>query len=94
MKLLEAGRLMKSSKRAAARPKASWRGVRWPIIESAVLAALYAAPPASNGNGWRYDQPMAPCAACGTATTNRAPSGQPLHLACDTRTTTEGPNHG
>jgi hypothetical protein len=53
-----------------------------------------AAPPASNGNGWRYDQPMAPCAACGTATTNRAPSGQPLHLACDTRTTTEGPNHG
>ena len=36
----EAGRLMRSSKRAAAQPKASWRGVRWPIIESAVLAAL------------------------------------------------------
>jgi Protein of unknown function (DUF3631) len=53
-----------------------------------------AAPPASNGNGWRYDQPLVPCAACGTGTTNRAPLGQPLHLACDTRTTAEGPRHG
>jgi hypothetical protein len=25
---------------------------------------------------------MTPCAACGTGTTNRAPSGRPLHLAC------------
>jgi Protein of unknown function (DUF3631) len=33
-------------------------------------------------NGWRYDQPLTPCAACGTGTTNRAPSGRPLHLAC------------
>ena len=53
-----------------------------------------AAPLASNGNGWRYDQPLTPCAACGTGTSNRAPSGQPLHLACDTRTTTEWPDHG
>jgi hypothetical protein len=53
-----------------------------------------AAPPASNGNGWRYDQPMEPCAVCGTGTSNRAPSGRPLHLACDTRTTAEGPHHG
>jgi hypothetical protein len=53
-----------------------------------------AAPPATNGNGWRYDQPLVPCAACGTGTSNRAPSGRPLHLACATRTTTEGPDHG
>jgi hypothetical protein len=53
-----------------------------------------AAPPASNGNGWRHDQPLVPCMACGTGTSNRAPSGQPLHLACSTRTTTEGPDHG
>jgi hypothetical protein len=38
--------------------------------------------PSANGYGWRYDQPLAPCAACGTGTTNRAPSGRPLHLAC------------
>jgi hypothetical protein len=53
-----------------------------------------APPPVSNGNGWRYDQPLVPCAVCGTGTSNRAPSGQPLHLACDTRTTTQGPRHG
>jgi hypothetical protein len=53
-----------------------------------------AAPPASNGNGWRYNQHLAPCAACGTGTSNRAPSGRPLHLACDTKTTTQGPRHG
>jgi hypothetical protein len=52
-----------------------------------------AAPPASNGNGWGYDQPLVPCMACGTDTSNRAPSGRPLHLTCATRTTTEGPDH-
>jgi hypothetical protein len=52
-----------------------------------------AAPPASNGNGWRYDQPMSPCAVCGTGTSNRAPSGQPLHLACATKTTAQAPDH-
>jgi hypothetical protein len=31
--------------------------------------------------------------ACGTDTSNRAPSGRPLHLTCATRTTTEGPDH-
>jgi hypothetical protein len=51
-----------------------------------------AAPSASNGNGWRHDQPLVPCAACGTGTTNRAPSGQPLHLTCANRTK-EGPDH-
>ena len=38
--------------------------------------------PGSNGDGWHYNQPLAPCAACGTGTSNRAPSGQPLHLTC------------
>jgi hypothetical protein len=38
--------------------------------------------PSSNGDGWQYNQPLAPCAACGTGTSNRAPSGQPLHLTC------------
>src|SRR6266545_1996753 len=36
----------------------------------------------ANGNGWRFNQPMAPCAVCGTDTSNRAPSGRPLHLGC------------
>ena len=36
----EAGRLTRSSKRAAAQPKRAWRGVRWPIMLSAVLTAL------------------------------------------------------
>jgi hypothetical protein len=53
-----------------------------------------AAPRGANGNGWRFDLLLTPCAACGTGTSNRAPSGQPLHLACATRTTTEGPHHG
>jgi hypothetical protein len=44
--------------------------------------AEVAHPPGGNGNGWRYDQPLTPCVACGTGTTNRAPSGRPLHLAC------------
>jgi hypothetical protein len=52
-----------------------------------------AAPPASNGNGWRYDQPLLPCATCGTGTSNRAPSGHPLHLTCAATTMTEGPRH-
>ena len=36
----EAGRLTRSSRRADAQPNASWRGVRWPIMLSAVLTAL------------------------------------------------------
>jgi Protein of unknown function (DUF3631) len=50
--------------------------------------------PSPNGNGWRYDQPMTPCAACGTGTTNRAPSGQPLHLACTDPEHHRSPDHG
>jgi hypothetical protein len=38
--------------------------------------------PGSNGDSWRFNQPMAACAACGKGTSNRAPSGQPLHLTC------------
>jgi hypothetical protein len=56
--------------------------------------AHVAAPPATNGNGWRHDQPLVPCGACGAGTSNRAPSGRPLHLTCATRTTTEGLHHG
>jgi cytochrome c1 len=63
-------------------------GLTWDVAHEADVAA----PPASNGNGWRYDQPMAPCAACATGTSNRAPSGRPLHLTCAARPT-EGPDH-
>jgi hypothetical protein len=50
--------------------------------------------PSANGNGWRYDQPMTPCVACGTGTTNRAPSGRPLHLACTDPQHHRSPGHG
>jgi hypothetical protein len=70
-------------------PEASATGLTWLVAHVADVAA----PTPSNGNGWRYDQPLAPCAVCGTGTSNRAPSSQPLHLACDTRTT-EGSDHG
>jgi hypothetical protein len=70
-------------------PQASATGLTWVVAHVADVAA----PTPNNGNGWRYDQPLAPCAICGTGTSNRAPSGQPLHLACDTRTT-EGPDRG
>jgi Protein of unknown function (DUF3631) len=52
-----------------------------------------AAPPATNGDGWAYDQPAVSCAVCGTATSNRAPSGRPMHLTCAAGTTAEGPGH-
>jgi hypothetical protein len=32
---------------------------------------------------------MTPCAVCGTGTTNRAPSGRPLHLLCAQRDGTD-----
>jgi hypothetical protein len=38
--------------------------------------------PSTQDNGWRFNQPMAPCVVCGTGTSNRAPSGRPLHLGC------------
>jgi hypothetical protein len=71
-------------------PEASATGLTWDVAHVADVAA----PPTSNGNGWRYDQPMTPCAVCATGTSNRAPAGQPLHLTCATRTTAEGPRHG
>jgi Protein of unknown function (DUF3631) len=56
--------------------------------------AVVAHTPSANGHGWRYDQPMTPCVACGAGTTNRAPSGRPLHLACTDPSTTGQPDHG
>jgi uncharacterized protein DUF3631 len=73
----------------AATPNPSATALTCDVAHVAHVAAL----PATNGNGWRYDQPLVPCTACGTATSNRAPSGQPLHLACDSRTTAESPDH-
>jgi hypothetical protein len=73
----------------AATPTPSATGLTCDVAHVADVAA----PPASNGNGWRYDQPMVPCAVCATSTSNRAPSGRPLHLTCAARTTAEGPDH-
>ncbi len=39
-------------------------------------------PPSATAQGWRFNQPLVPCVVCGTGTSNRAPSGKPLHLAC------------
>jgi hypothetical protein len=38
---------------------------------------------------WLFGQPMTPCAVCATGTTNRAPSGRPLHILCAHRGGTE-----
>jgi hypothetical protein len=70
-------------------PGASATDLTWDVAHVADVART----PSANGNGWRYDQPMVPCEVCGTGTSNRAPSGRPLHLACAARTTTEGPDH-
>ena len=74
----------------AATPNPSATG----LTSGVAHVAHVAEPPATNGNGWRYDQPLAPCGACGVGTNSRAPSGRPLHLACASRTATEGPSHG
>jgi hypothetical protein len=78
----------------SATPPGHVADVAEPLIPSATgltcdvaHVADVAAPHGANGNGWRYDQPLTPCAACGTGTSNRAPSGQPLHLTCATRAT-------
>jgi hypothetical protein len=82
---------------AAVMAGASWQRCRVHFLRNVLArvprgsAEMVAA--ASNGDGWRYDQPLVPCAACATGTSNRAPSGQPLHLACANRTTAEGPGH-
>jgi hypothetical protein len=38
--------------------------------------------PSTEANGWQFNRPMAPCVVCHTPTSNRAPSGKPLHLGC------------
>ncbi len=45
-------------------------------------------PADSETSGWRFNQPLAPCVVCETGTSNRAPSGKPLHLGCP------HPDHG
>jgi len=64
------------------------------LTRQVAAVAAVADTPGGNGNGWRYDQPMTPCAACGTGTTNRAPSGRPLHLACTDPSHHRSPEHG
>jgi hypothetical protein len=71
----------------AASPNPTATGLTWDVAHVADVAA----PPAANGNGWRYDQPLVPCPVCATRTSNRDPSGRPLHLTCAARTTVEGP---
>jgi hypothetical protein len=74
-------------------PAASATALTSAVADVADVADV-AEPPAANSNGWRYDQPLVPCAACGAGTSNRAPSGRPLHMACASATATEGPGHG
>jgi hypothetical protein len=71
-------------------PEASATDLTWDVSHVADVSPT----PSTNGNGWRYDQPLTPCAACGTGTTNRAPSGRPLHLACTDPGTTGRDDHG
>jgi hypothetical protein len=59
-------------------PEASATGLSWDVSHVADVADTLT----PNGKGWRYDQPLVPCAACGGGTTNRAPSGRPLHIPC------------
>jgi hypothetical protein len=59
-------------------PEASATGLSWDVSHVADVADTST----PNANGWRYDQPLVTCAACGVGTTNRAPSGRPLHIPC------------
>jgi Protein of unknown function (DUF3631) len=59
-------------------PGASATGLSWDVSHVADVADTST----PNGNGWRYDQPLVPCVACGVGTSNRDPSGRPLHLPC------------
>jgi hypothetical protein len=54
-------------------PEASATGLSWDVSQVADVA--HTSTP--NGNGWRHDQPLVPCAACGIGTTNRAPPVAP-----------------
>jgi hypothetical protein len=70
--------------------EASATDLTWDVAHVADVAHT----PSGNGDGFRYDQPLTPCAACGTGTTNRAPSGRPLHLACIDPEHPRSPDHG
>jgi hypothetical protein len=58
--------------------EASATGLSWDVSHVGDVADASGA----NGDGWGYDQSLVPCAACGVGTTNRAPSGRPLHIPC------------
>jgi hypothetical protein len=62
----------------AASPERSATGLTSDVAHVADVAA----PPSTQDNGWRFNQPMTPCVVCHTDTSNRAPSGKPLHLGC------------
>jgi hypothetical protein len=69
-------------------PEASATGLSWDVSHVADVADT-----STLGNGWRYDQPLVPCAACGVGTTNRALSGRPLHLTCAGPELPDDPDH-
>jgi hypothetical protein len=58
----------------------------WALVELQRRTADAPAPAGADPGGWQFKQPTAPCVVCATDTTNRAPSGQPLHLGCATTT--------
>ncbi len=62
----------------AASPDRSATGLTSDVADVADVADY----PSADGNGWRFNEPMAPCVVCGTGTSNRSPSGHPLHLGC------------
>ncbi len=62
----------------AASPDPSATGLTSDVADVADVAEH----PGADGNGWRFNEPMAPCVVCGTGTSNRGPSGHPLHLGC------------
>jgi hypothetical protein len=66
----------------AASPDPSATGLTSDVAHVADVAAPPSTEPADWRDGWQFNQPMAPCVVCGTHTSNRAPSGRPLHLGC------------
>ncbi len=52
--------LAASSRRAAKRPNSAWRGVRWPIMLSSVLIALYAARPGRPSSAYQNSGAITP----------------------------------
>jgi hypothetical protein len=62
----------------AASPDPSATGLTSDVADVADVAD----PPRIEHGGWAFNQPLVPCVVCGTGTSNRAPSGTPLHLGC------------